>query len=379
MSRPVRVGLLVVAGIVLFLAAIFAIASRSFLFSDTFLLESQFENVAGLQPGAAVQYQGVHVGRVETVQLPRRTDGKILVTMAIKEEAQHLIHERTQAQIKTSGLIGSQIVVLVNPPGPLAEQAEAGDTIPGVEPFNLFEITDRALAAVDTFARVAVEAQQIMEDIQQGEGSLGKFIYDPTLYNSLVATANESERTLEAIGRDAKAIVELAEQSTESVQQILRKINEGDGTLAQLLNDPGVYNSLLATADTLQSVAADIRAITSSAENATNWAALGAYRFAENMEALKHNFLFKRYFEERGYYDKAPFELREQAIRETYEDLQARLQELYRLQQQLEAQQAALEHAAARAPAPDSTNTSARAVDGEQPAPDSTIVPDARR
>lgn len=343
MSRQVRVGLLVFAGLALFLVAIFAIANRSFLFSDTFLLHSEFRNVAGLQPGAPVQFQGVRVGRVETVQLPGEPGNPIRVTMAVRTDARDLVHENTQAQIKTEGLVGGQVIVLANPPGPMADRVEPGSTIPGVEPFDVFEITDQALAAVDTFATVAVEAQQIMQDVQRGEGSLGKLIYDPELYNSLVVTANESERTLTELGQDAKAIVALAEESTESVEAILSKINEGEGTVAQLLNEPELYRQMLATSDTLQNIAGDLRAVTTSAEDATNWATLGAFRFSELMEAAKHNFLFKRYFEERGYYEKAPFEMREQALRETYQDLEARLQELHELEERLEAREAELE------------------------------------
>ena len=52
MSRQARVGLLVLAGILLFMVALFAIANRSFLFSDTFFIKSRFDNVAGLQTGA---------------------------------------------------------------------------------------------------------------------------------------------------------------------------------------------------------------------------------------------------------------------------------------------------------------------------------------
>mgnify|MGYP006179383949 CR=1 FL=1 len=58
------------AGVLLFLLALFAIASRSFLFSDTFFVRSRFDSVAGLLPGAEVHYQGVNVGRVESVRLP---------------------------------------------------------------------------------------------------------------------------------------------------------------------------------------------------------------------------------------------------------------------------------------------------------------------
>lgn len=338
MTRQTRVGLLVLAGVLLFLLALFAIANRSFLFSDTFFVKSRFGSVAGLQAGAEVHYQGVNVGRIESVRLPEQPGEKIVVTMAIREEARHLIRENTQAQIKTDGLVGNQIVVLVNPEV-AGTQIEEGDFITGVEPFDLFEITDRMLSTVERFDAAAATFQQIMVDVQAGEGTLGKIVYDPALYDALVATTNETQRALDNVADNAEALVGLAQQATEGVNSILAKVDRGEGTLAKMLNDPGVYNSLLATADTLQGISTDLRAITSSAENASNWGALGAFRFAELMEAAKHNWLFKRYFEERGYMEKAPFEVREQALTQSYRELERQRRELFEWEQRLRARE----------------------------------------
>lgn len=341
MSRQARVGLLVIAGLTLFLVAIFAVANRSFLFSNTFTVKALYSQVAGLQTGAAVQFQGVNVGRVESVALPDEAGGKINVTMAIRERARHLIHGNTQAQIKSDGLVGNMIIVLVNPPNASTAPLEEGGFITGVDPFDLFEISDKALASVQTFEEAAITFEQILGDVRQGEGTIGKFIYDPALYNSLVQTADETQRLMASMGDNAEALVGIAGQATEGLESILAKVNEGDGTLALMLNDPGFYNQLLASADTLQKISGDLRAITVGAENAINWGALGAYRFAENMEALKHNFLFKRYYEERGYTEKAPFEVRERAIEESYRQLQAKQLELAEWEARLERREAA--------------------------------------
>src|SRR5690606_40285805 len=127
MSRQARVGLLVIAGFLFFLVAIFAIANRSFLFSRTYFIKSKFASVAGLRPGAAVQFKGVNVGRVESVQLPDEPGGMIDVEMAIRSSAWHLVRKNTQAQIKTDGLVGNQIVVLVNPPNQIMEPVSEGE------------------------------------------------------------------------------------------------------------------------------------------------------------------------------------------------------------------------------------------------------------
>ena len=338
MSRQARVGLLVLAGILLFLVTLFAIANRSFLFSDTFTIRARYDNVAGLQPGAPVQFQGVNVGRVETVKLPSEPNGPITVEMALQENTRPLINSNTQAQIKTQGMVGNQMVVLVNPANQQAvdQRIEEGEFIRGVEPFDLYEIADRAFASVQTFEDVALEAQQIMQDIQGGEGTLGRLIYDPALYNGMVASTEEAQRVLQGVSEDADALVQVAERATEGVNSILSKVNEGEGTLAKMLNDPAVYNTMLSTADTLQMMAGDMRNVIQNAENATSWASLGSYRFAELMEAAKHNWLFKRYFENRGYMEKAPFEVREEAIEESYQELQAERREVQQLKERLE-------------------------------------------
>lgn len=361
MSEQARVGLLVLAGAALFFLVLFAVANRSFLLSDTFFVNARYSEVAGLQSGASVQFQGVSVGRVEQVSLPESAEGKIVVTMAIRENAKHLVHTNTRALIKSDGLVGNTIVVLANPTqAELGPQADEGDFINGVNPFNLYEITDRLLATANRFEDAAVAAEQIMQDVRNEEGTLGKLIYDPQVYNSFVATTQEAERTLAGIGESAEEIVTTAQDATDGVNAILQKVNTGEGSLALLLNDPGFYNQLLAASDTISAVANNLESITSSAQNAANWASLGAYRFAELMEAGKHNFLFKSYFEERGYYEKAPFEVRESAIESSYQDLEAMQQELMRWEQRLEAREARLNDGQERQE-PDTTQFSQQA------------------
>ena len=347
MTRQVRVGLVVLLGLLLFSLALFAIASRTFLFSDRFIVKSRFNSVAGLRSGADVQFQGVSVGAVSSVALPASTGGLIEVTMGIKESARHLIHDGTQAQIKTEGLLGSMIVVLVNPPVVLGmpgpDAVEDGDSIVGIDPFDLFEITDKALASVQRFEESATSFERIVDDVRNGEGTLGKLVYDPALYNSMVATANETQRLMTNLGNDAEALVDLAEQATRGVEGVLVKLDQGDGTLARMLNDPAVYDGILSTADTLQAITANLRVLFSNAEIVANWGAIGAFRFAELMEAGKHNWLFKRYFEERGYVEQAPFEIREQAIAESYRWLQEKERELEAREARVEALEAGID------------------------------------
>jgi len=340
MNRNARLGLLVASAAGLFILGLFAIGNRTFLFSDTVQVKSRFTRVAGLQIGAPVQYQGINVGRVGDVELPSAPGEKITVSMMISTRARRLIRKNTEAQIKSDGLVGEQIIVLVSP-AESADPIDADDFLPGVDPFDLFEITDKALASVQDFERAANAFEQIMLDVQRGEGTLGKIVYDSTLYTELVATTNETRNIMKSLATSADAnaelIVGLAARATDGIESVLQKVNEGEGSVAKLLNDPAVFNSMLATADTLQAIAGELRAVSSVAENAATWGALGAYRFAELMEAAKHNWLFKRYFEERGSVEQAPFEVRERAISESFQKIADRERELLAWEQRLTA------------------------------------------
>lgn len=344
MSRQARVGLLVFAGFVLFALALFVLANRTFLFSDTFFVQSQYSRVSGLKAGGAVQFQGVNVGRVQSVQLPSEPGGKITVTMAIQDQARHLVHSKTEAQIKTDGLVGNMLVVLVNPPeAGDVEAIDEGDVIAGVDPFDVFEITDKAVASVQRFEGAAVAFESIMHDVKEGKGTLGKIIYDPELYNSMVQTARETEQLMASLGDDAEALVDLAGEATQGVESILQKIDEGEGTLARMINDPAIYNTVLSTADTLQTVASNLQVLAANLENFSNWGTIGAFRFAELMEAGKHNWMFKRYFEERGNMNLAPFEGREAAIADGWRKMQEKEQELAAWEARLQAQAARID------------------------------------
>ena len=335
MTRQARLGLIVLLSLLTAIGFLFVIGSQNSLFASTFSVRATFNQVAGLQEGAAVFYNGYPVGRVTSIRLPNAPGEPIMVVMAVDEEARQLIREDSRALIQTDGLVGSVIVSLTDG-SPGRPQVADNGRIEGVDPFALSEISDRLFESVARFDSVTIGLSQTLADVRTGQGTLGRFLYDDRLYESTVATAEtfqgtvaEAQVTLRSFTARADQLVAVAENASRGVDEILRRVYQGEGTVARFLNDDDVYEAALTTvaqlqesAAQLQTVAADVRAITDRANQAAAWGALGAFRFAENMEALKHNFLFRSYFEDRGYYEMAPFEVREAAISETLADLQ---------------------------------------------------------
>lgn len=369
MARSARVGALLVAGLLLFLVAVFVLANSKSLLSRTRTINTEFYNVSGLLTGSNVQYQGYNVGRVERITLPSRAGGKIRVEMKINDAAAHLIRANTRAQIQSDGLVGNQIITLVANPV-AAPQVNDNGRIEGIEPFSIAAVTDRALESADRLDAITETVGLIVQDVRNGEGSLGRVLYDPALYNSLnrtTATTEELVATLNqqavVLSATAQRVAGTAEEATQNLNLTIQNLNRRadgvmvnlDGTVANLnskldsrtgtvgrfLNDDAVYEQLLATADSLRGLSTSVRAVARNAEELSAWGALGAFRFAELMEAGKHNFLFKGYFERRGYQEQAPFEIRERAIRATQQEIEQRQRELLEYEQRLRARAAA--------------------------------------
>lgn len=356
MSRQARLGLVILAGLAVGLGALFILASQGNLLSSTYTVNARFGRVQGLKAGATVYYNGIGVGRVQEVRLPARPGDPILVRLSINEDARPLIREDSRAIIQSDGLVGNMIVSLTG--GSLrAPSVQAGGYIAGEDPLDIGAVSDRLFDSVARFDSVTVGLATIMNDTRSGEGTLGRFLYDERLYESAVATTDEFQLAMRGFSARADQLILVAENASRSVDAILLKVNSREGTLGRFLNDDALYNSFLGTAGEFQATAAelqaaaaqfrtisgDVRLITDRFNQAAGWASLGAFRFSENMEALKHNFLFRGYFEDRGYYEMAPFEVREQAIAETLADLQQWELRLAQQQQALDAARAEIE------------------------------------
>ena len=141
MTKPIRTGIFVGAGMLVFIAAIFALGSRQQLFSSRFTIYAQFETVAGLQQGAFVQYAGITVGTVSRIALPDSAQGLVTVALRLQTDARQLIRKNSDILIDTEGLIGGRYIIVEA--GTRAKRVVVdGDTLRGEDPIVLVTMTE---------------------------------------------------------------------------------------------------------------------------------------------------------------------------------------------------------------------------------------------
>jgi phospholipid/cholesterol/gamma-HCH transport system substrate-binding protein len=278
------VGAFALAALVALALAILSLSSQEAVFRDRYRLVGYYENVGGLIPSAPVWLAGTRVGRVESVKLDTREDGQpaVKVVLQIDEDVQERIRADSTASIGTIGLLGDRYVeISLGSPGePILED---GAEIAAASPGNLARAIDTGTAALDNIAKLAgnlnevvegfqkksggddlastmAAASDIVKQIQHGDGLLHNLIYDEyegtgvtSIEKSLVTLENILDEIATGEGLLHSLVYEpLTEQDVvlevldagSRLNSILAKLDQGEGTLGLLLNDPTLYDDL---------------------------------------------------------------------------------------------------------------------------------------
>jgi len=282
-------------GFVLFLATLlgviglFSVGGEG-IFADTVEYWFVVESANNVREGARVYLDGVVVGQVSSVDLQDRSEsavgrGNVEIRIRVAHRASRWIRGGTVAWLASEGLLGDQVV----------ELRSGAETQPPLEPGSEIPFVPRSLVESLIGAETRANAEALLEElvrllrsVQQGSGSLGRFMKDDEFYKNATGLVAEAERTLAAVAdllesirekdlsvaelvlgeRDAQylgealaAVAEFSKRLREEdglasalgpefvdsfqyLASILEKIDRGVGSLGRLVNDPTVADNL---------------------------------------------------------------------------------------------------------------------------------------
>ena len=202
MSRALRLGAFIVATLAILVVGIFIIGGKQYLFSPTYRLKTQFDNVMGLDTGADVRVGGVHSGTVRTIELPHKPGEKVLIVVDLDKSTHEIIKRDSVATIETEGLLGNQYLA-ISFGSATAPDVRDGDTIASIPPLDmagLFQkasiILDSSQAAIQNATRAAANLDSITAKINRGQGTVGALVNDKQLYNNLSQTTSTMRDTM---------------------------------------------------------------------------------------------------------------------------------------------------------------------------------------
>jgi phospholipid/cholesterol/gamma-HCH transport system substrate-binding protein len=281
-----RVGLLVLASAAVFIFILAVVGSNIKLFTPQYTLKLFVPNIESLVNGSMVTLAGRKVGFVDDMRFAKvNGQNGVEVDLRIDKSFQGQITDQSQAIIRTIGLLGDKYVdISLGREGERAlNEGEYLKTISGVD-FELF--TSKLNTSFDDFAATLASMKRITKRLDEEDigkfvrsmnnvvhaltaqqGSAGKLIYDPRLYNQLNSVADNLQALTTDLkggkGTLGKMIVDttlyhtLSTFSSRSDSLVDRLMHSG--TAGKLLTDEQLYTDLTKLIKELNALITDIR------------------------------------------------------------------------------------------------------------------------
>ncbi len=202
MSKAARLGAFIVVTLAILVVGVFIIGSKQYLFSSTYQLKAQFDNVVGLDVGADVRVGGVHSGTVRNIVLPHQPGEKVTVVMDLGKSTHEIIKQDSVATIETEGLLGNQYLAISFGSAGKGDVRD-GDIIASQAPLEMSDllqktsgILDSSQQAIQNATRATANLDSISAKIDRGEGSAGALVNDKQLYTNLERTTSTMRETM---------------------------------------------------------------------------------------------------------------------------------------------------------------------------------------
>src|SRR5262249_31476554 len=226
-----RVGILVITSFALLALAIFYISGQSGFFVPKYTITAFFQNANNLRNGAEVSLEGVTIGNVDSVRISKEPDPNKAVEaeMRIDSRYQNIIRTDSKVSISTIGLLGDSKI-------DITRGTEEGMVIPdggyiqGTEEGDIRKIVQGTNDFIANLQVLSEDFKKITDRVDQGEGTLGQLLTNPAIFNNFNDVAKE-----------AKTLV--------------HDVRTGPGTVGRIIGDDELYNKFMQVTDRMDTLA----------------------------------------------------------------------------------------------------------------------------
>jgi phospholipid/cholesterol/gamma-HCH transport system substrate-binding protein len=270
------VGLVIFLGMTVVAAAITSFGHLTQLFQPRQTISAVFSDIRGLRHGAPVWVGGMESGNVEKILFPRSGEEKgIKVEMLVNSEMAALVRSDSKASIRTQGLLG-EMYMEISLGGPEAPPLSSDHAVKGVVPVDMKDLIAGSSEALGDLDHVLQNLNELMEKIAEGQGAIGRFVNDPSLYQELTQLTSEARNVLlkfengegtaakllrdPALFHQLSALASRSEATVESFEKFTYELRKGKGTVGRLASDPELYNNLIAATSRLDRLLIKIEA-----------------------------------------------------------------------------------------------------------------------
>lgn len=220
--------------------------------------KTYLSTVTGLKVGDPVRLAGVNVGKINAITVQ---DANVEISFEVVPETK--IKTDTVASLRLTNLLGGQFLSL-SFGSAAAPPLEPGKTVTGKDSANIDVI-------VDTVSDAVKDAKVLINDINKNQNEVMKKISaildenradlanSITNFKSITAKIDSGEGSLALLLND-KTLYDTLSSAGDNINSVAAKIDKGDGTLGKLVNDPSLYNDLKSAISEIEDGAGNVSA-----------------------------------------------------------------------------------------------------------------------
>lgn len=239
-----RVGIFVLAAIAVLVFLVLNASGDINPFSRKLHLRAHFVDANGLREGSEVRLAGVRVGKVERIVLlePSNAPGapRVEAQMTIDSTidgrpANERIRSDSQAQQGSPSLLGNEMLINITPGSAVGAPIQENAILPSSSSNTVNDFATSGTDLAQRLSKLSDEISGIVQEVKDGQGTVGRLFTDEALYNNLNATIRETE-------------------------DVMKQIRSGQGSAGRFVNDPALYNNANEIVSQLKGIADDLRA-----------------------------------------------------------------------------------------------------------------------
>jgi phospholipid/cholesterol/gamma-HCH transport system substrate-binding protein len=264
-----RVGITVLVAAVTLGVLIFLMTGTTGLFTPKIKLKSYYDNAGGLRIGAPVRLAGVDIGNVIGVRIAPNHEGTpVEVTMKVSTKYSFNLRKDSVTSLATAGVLG-EVYIDIDSSQAKGPEARDGDTLAIRDHPDIQDVVRASQGTLQNMDALLKRLDRIVAFVESGQGSIGKLIYDPMLYNRFAQTVTDFQGVVDEVRNGKGSIGKLIANddaynklmgSIDKINAIVDDVQQGKGTAGKLLKDPALYNNANETVANVRKLTEDINA-----------------------------------------------------------------------------------------------------------------------
>jgi len=235
--------------------------SSTGLFTKRSDVYTYLDDSAAIATGAPVRLNGITVGKVANVGLSGSSEPNRIVRVTLEVENRYFtsIPVDSQAAIAAENLLGTKYINIKK--GRDAMTIQPGAEVKSLDTREFDDVVQQGYSTLASLNGIFKKLDGILDQLQAGNGTIGKLLSDDELYKKVVGIVDETHRVIASLDSQEGTLGKLMHD--DSLYQDLRgtlarvdtltdNIQKGDGTIGKLMKDPALY-------DETRSTIADVR------------------------------------------------------------------------------------------------------------------------